>query len=175
MKNVVIETGTTEDEKALRKNIELFEANLQKQRAALAEIEASKAQIQKAWIAKLQACRTPEDFEALGFELNCDYSAPGDESKGKFNGGCEYGRVSEYWRRLQLRLPTKAPTHSVGDWAYNFIAKENQKIVSVTWDQGFGKWRYGLPGLSTPDVSSPFEGAPSVEYVTDNSYSYRRA
>lgn len=84
----------------------------------------------------------------------------------------------EYFQRIKDHLPVFAPAFKVGDWAYNPVWKQNQRVVRIEWDDGFPgcsipQWRYHVPGYGTTCLSSAFENAPFVEYERTASGSYR--
>jgi len=96
---------------------------------------------------------TPAEFEAAGVKLErIDYASE---------------PASEYQRRIKSRLPVYPPRYAVGEWAYNPIANQNQRVVYVAWDaSGFDmpEWRYSLPGYSARALMGPRDGAPYVEH-----------
>lgn len=99
---------------------------------------------------------TPADFDAAGIAQGVPYDASPN---------------SEWCWRIKQGLPVNAPRFQVGDWAYNSMAGENQKVLTVWYDAPIGGtrggWRVNLPGFGAFDdnVSLPSDAAPFVEYV----------
>ena len=150
-KGRMISKKTPEEKEALEKMERL------KMGVAAAETERD------LYIRKLLACSSPEQFEALGYQIEwpfTDFSSQEEED--------------EYIQRLKKGLPTRMPGLKVGDWSYDPLSRHNARVVRISWDAMEHRWRYSIPGFSSFESYGPNTDAPNVEFETTDGTTYKR-